>query len=56
LKSKKDESADNEKELRLLQERLGIDKSISPDELKVALKQLVSKRVIADYKIKKEKS
>jgi hypothetical protein len=56
VKSKKDDQADNEKELRLLQERLGIDKTISPDQLQSALKQLVSKQVIADYKIKKEKS
>jgi hypothetical protein len=55
LKAKKDADADNEKELRFLQEKLGIDKSISPDQLQGALKQLVSKKVIADYKIKKEK-
>jgi hypothetical protein len=46
---------DNEKELTMLKEKLGIDKDISPDELQRALKQLASRKVISDFKIKKEK-
>lgn|GEM_PF-3158674 len=34
---------------------LGLDKSMSPDQLKDALRQLVNRKVIADFKVKKEK-
>jgi DNA-binding Lrp family transcriptional regulator len=55
LKPKHNADHDNEKELQLLQEKLGITKNISPDQLKNALKNLVNDKVISDFKIKHEK-
>ncbi len=52
---KKKTDAEYDKEYALLKERLGLDKDISPDELRSALKGLVSDKKIADYKIKNEK-
>ncbi|CAM3609004.1 hypothetical protein [Marinicrinis lubricantis] len=54
MKGKKTAEDHNEKELKLLKEKLGID-NLSPDGLRDALKQLTDKKVIADFKIKKEK-
>lgn len=59
MKSKKSNAEADEqsaKELRLLQERLGLEGNLSPDKLREALKGLASKKVIEDYKIKNEKS
>ncbi|MCI3924644.1 hypothetical protein MO973_30960 [Paenibacillus sp. TRM 82003] len=58
MKPKSNAAADERaaKELRLLQERLGLEGNLSPDQLRDALKGLASKKVIADYKIKNEKS
>lgn len=52
---KKKTDADYDKEYALLKQRLGLDKDVSPDELRTALKGLVNDKVIADYKIKSEK-
>jgi hypothetical protein len=52
---KKKTDAEYDKEYALLKERLGLDKDVSPDELRNALKGLVNEKVIADYKIKNEK-
>jgi hypothetical protein len=52
---KKKTDADYDKEYALLKERLGLDKDVSPDELRNALKGLVNEKKIADYKIKSEK-
>lgn len=48
------EADDNQAAFERLRE-LGIDKSMSPDQLKNTLKQLVSNQVISDFKLKKEK-
>lgn len=36
-------------------QHLGIDAGLSPDQLQKALKQLVSRKVISDFDVKKEK-
>lgn len=55
MKPKDTDHADNEKELLMLREKLGIDPNISPDRLREVLKQLANNKAIAGYKIKNEK-
>ncbi|WP_274365575.1 hypothetical protein [Paenibacillus thermotolerans] len=45
----------NEKELLRLKEKLGIDPTVSPDQLRDALKGMVNNKSITGYKVKKEK-
>lgn len=52
---KKKSDADYEKEYALLKQRLGLDKEVSPDQLRSALRDMVNHKVITDYKIKNEK-
>ncbi|MDQ1914672.1 hypothetical protein RAC89_30275 [Paenibacillus sp. GD4] len=51
MNSKKE---DNEKELAFLKEQLGINNP-SPDQLKKALKELASRKVISKFTIKSDK-
>lgn len=51
-----DADALSAKQLRQLQDRLGLEGTLSPDKLREALKGLAAKKVIDDYKIKNEKS
>lgn len=52
--SKQKQQDNNDKELAFLKEQLGLDNP-SPDELRSALKELASRKVISNFSIKSNK-